>query len=113
MGAMVTNTNNANDAPKMLADIDAELEPFKNLKIKTLLGFNDYATEYRSYSPLYQFSIYSYNNDHTSVNQRMSKGHTMTWTNTASYHFELDEAISLIYWGYGVYSLSRNRSFCF
>lgn len=89
-GAMMTNTNNANDAQKMLADIYAELEPLKNLKIKTLFGFNYYATEYRSYSPLYQFSIYSYNNDHTSVNQSMSKGHTMTWTNTASYHFELD-----------------------
>ena len=89
-GSMMTNTNNENDGQKLLGDVYAELEPIKNLKVKTLFGFNYYANEYRSYSPLYQFSIYAYNNDHTSVNQSMSKGHTMTWTNTASYNFELD-----------------------
>ncbi|WP_245868070.1 SusC/RagA family TonB-linked outer membrane protein [Labilibaculum filiforme] len=90
-GALMTNNKNANDQQKMLADIYAELEPVKNLKIKSLFGFNYYASEYRSYSPLYQFSIYSYNNDHTTVNQSMSKGHTMTWTNTASYSFDINE----------------------
>lgn len=90
-GSLMTNNKNANDQQKMLADIYAELEPIKNLKFKTLFGFNYYASEYRSYSPLYQFSIYSYNNDHTTVNQSMSKGHTMTWTNTASYGFKINE----------------------
>ncbi|WP_461644115.1 SusC/RagA family TonB-linked outer membrane protein [Labilibaculum euxinus] len=90
-GSLMTNNKNASDQQKMLADIYAELEPVKNLKIKSLFGFNYYASEYRSYSPLYQFSIYSYNNDHTTVNQNMSKGHTMTWTNTASYSFDLNE----------------------
>lgn len=90
-GSLMTNNKNANDQQKMLGDIYAELEPIKNLKIKTLFGFNYYATEYRSYTPLYQFSIYSYNNDHTSVNQSMSKGHTMTWTNTASYDFNINK----------------------
>ena len=89
-GSMMTNTNNANDGQRLLGDVYAELEPIKNLKVKTLFGFNYYANEYRSYNPLYQFSIYAYNNDHTSVNQSMSKGHTMTWTNTASYDIELD-----------------------
>nr|WP_319397549.1 TonB-dependent receptor [uncultured Carboxylicivirga sp.] len=89
-GSMMTNNKNANDQQKMLADVYAELEPIKNLKIKTLLGFNYYASEYRSYSPLYQFSMYAYNNDHTTVNQSMSKGHTTTWTNTASYSFDIN-----------------------
>lgn len=90
-GSMMTNTNNESDNQNMLADIYAELEPIKGLKIKSLFGFNYYASEYRSLTPLYQFSVYSYNNDHTTVTQSMSKGHTMTWTNTASYSFDIND----------------------
>ncbi len=90
-GSMMTNTNNKNEAQKLLGDIYAELEPIKNLKIKTLFGFNYYSTQYRSYSPLYQFSIYSYNNDHTTTSQSMSSGYTLTWTNTASYDFSIQD----------------------
>lgn len=90
-GSMMTNNNNANDGQKLLADIYAELEPLKNLKVRSVFGINYYSSEYRSFTPLYQFSIYSYNNDHTTVNQNMSKGHTLTWTNTAGYDFNIGE----------------------
>lgn len=90
-GAMMTNTNNRSDAQRMAADIYAELEPIKNLKLRSVFGINYYASEYRSYTPLYQFSIYSYNKQHTTTSQSMSKGHTMTWTNTASYDFNIAE----------------------
>ncbi|MGF7138166.1 SusC/RagA family TonB-linked outer membrane protein [Roseimarinus sediminis] len=90
-GSMMTNTNNMNDAQNMLADFYAELRPLKGLSLKTLAGINYYASDYRSYTPLYQFSIYSYNNSHTTVNQSMSKGHTLTWTNTANYSFDLND----------------------
>ncbi|WP_321425306.1 TonB-dependent receptor [uncultured Bacteroides sp.] len=90
-GAMMTNVNNKNDNQKLMADIYAELQPIKNLKIKSIFGINYYASEYRSFSPLYQLSIYSYNKEHTTTNQNMSKGHTMTWTNTASYDFKINE----------------------
>ena len=90
-GNMMTNTNNLNDAQRLSGDIYAELEPIKNLKVRSLIGLNYYASEYRSYSPLYQFSIYSYNKQHTTINQSMGKGHTMTWTNTASYDFKINE----------------------
>ncbi|HTN20950.1 MAG TPA: TonB-dependent receptor [Pelobium sp.] len=89
-GSMMTNTNNLNDGQKLFADVYAELEPVKGLKFKSLLGFNYYASEYRSYTPLYRFSIYSYNEDHTSVSQNMSKGNTISWTNTASYDFNIN-----------------------
>ena len=88
-GVMMTNSNNSNDGQKLLADIFAEIEPIKGLKVRSLLGFNYYASEYRSYTPLYRFSIYTYNQDHTTTSQNMSKGHTLTWTNTASYDFSL------------------------
>lgn len=90
-GHMMTNNNRENDDQRLLADVYAELEPIQNLTLKTVFGINYYAGEYRSFSPLYRFSIYSYNEDHTSVEQSMSKGHTLTWTNTANYGFELND----------------------
>jgi TonB-linked SusC/RagA family outer membrane protein len=90
-GNMMTNSNNENDDQNLLADVYAELEPIDNLTLKTVFGINYYAGEYRSYTPLYRFSVYSYNEDHTTVNQNMSKGHTLTWTNTAAYNFEIGE----------------------
>ncbi|GBU07404.1 SusC/RagA family TonB-linked outer membrane protein [Bacteroidales bacterium] len=88
-GAMMTNTNNENDVQKLMSDLYAELNPIKGLKIKSTLGINYYASEYRSFDPFYQYSIYSYNNDHTTTTQNMSKGHTLTWINTASYDFKV------------------------
>lgn len=90
VGSMMTNTNNENDNQNFVADLYAELQPLKNLKIKSVYGFNYYASEYRSYTPKYHFSEYTYNDTHTEASQNMSKGHTMTWTNTASYDFTID-----------------------
>ncbi len=90
-GSMMTSINNKTDAQKLMADIYAELEPIKNLKIKSTFGINYSSSEYRSFTPLYQFSEYSYNKQHTTTTQNMSKGHTLTWTNTASYDFKINE----------------------
>lgn len=90
-GAMMTNTNNLSSNQKLLGDIYAELQPIKNLKIKSTLGINYYATNYHSLSPIYRFSVYSYNEDHETVNQNMSSGKTLTWTNTAGYDFKVNE----------------------
>ncbi len=88
-GSMMTNSNNANDAQRLMADVYAELEPIKNLKFRSVFGINYYASEYRSYTPIYRFSVYSYNEDHTTTSQSMSKGHTLTWTNTVGYDFKI------------------------
>jgi len=90
-GLMMTNTNNQNSNQKLLGDVYAEIRPIKNLKIKSTAGINYYASNYRSFTPLYQFSVYSYNTDHETVNQNMSSGNTLTWTNTASYDFNINK----------------------
>ena len=97
-GLMMTNSNNKNDSQRLMADVYAELEPVKNLKLRSVFGINYYASEYRSFEPFYQFSIYTYNKDHTTILQNMSKGHTLTWTNTAGYDFTLadDHAINAL-----------------
>ncbi|GAO29784.1 SusC/RagA family TonB-linked outer membrane protein [Geofilum rubicundum] len=90
-GAMMTNNNNQNNDQRLLADVYAELTPVENLTLKTVFGMNYYAGAYRSYTPLYKFSVYNFNEDHTSVNQSMSKGHTFTWTNTAAYSLNMGD----------------------
>jgi len=90
-GSMMSSNRNISDNQKFVADIYAEIQPIKNLKIRSVFGFNYYANEYRDYTPLYRFSVYSYNDTHTSVSQEMSKGHTITWTNTAGYDFNLND----------------------
>jgi TonB-linked SusC/RagA family outer membrane protein len=97
-GLMMTNTNNRNVAQRLLADIYAELEPVKNLRLKSIVGFNYYASGYRSFTPLYKFSVYSFNTDHTTTSQSLSSGNTLTFINTATYDFTLaeDHALSVL-----------------
>src|SRR5690554_4502470 len=87
---MMTNNNRENKDQYLLGDFYAELNPIQNLTLKTLFGINYYSTEFRNFTPLYRFSIYSYNEDHTTVGQGMSKGYTLTWTNTANYSLVFD-----------------------
>lgn len=88
-GLMMTNTNNQNNTQRLITDLYAELELVKGLKLKTVLGINYHSSDYRSYTPLYRFSLYAYNDDHATVNQRANKGHTLTWINTAGYDFKI------------------------
>lgn len=96
-GQMMTTINNKNGAQRLAADIYAELQPIKNLKLRSVFGINYYSSDYRSFTPIYRFSVYAYNEDHTSVSQSASKGHTLTWTNTAAYDFNIgDHAINAL-----------------
>ncbi len=90
-GLMMTNSNNRSDNQRLLADVYAELQPIKNLRIKSIFGINYYAGEGRGYNPLYRFSVYSFNENRTVISQSMNKGHTMTWTNTAAYDFAINK----------------------
>lgn len=90
-GSMMTNSNNENKDVTFSGNVYAELQPIKNLKFCTVFGAVYTTNEYRSFSPLYQFSIYSFNNTRTSAAQNMSHGLTMTWTNTATYDWTVGE----------------------
>lgn len=90
-GSMMTNSNNENKDVTFSGNVYAELQPVKNLKFRTVFGAVYTTNEYRSFSPLYHFSIYSYNDTRTSAAQNMSRGLTMTWTNTATYDWTVGE----------------------
>ena len=90
-GSMMTKTNNENKSATFSGNVYAELRPIKNLRIRTTFGAVYGSSEYRSFTPLYRFSIYDYNDTRTSVSQNMNHSLGMTWTNTATYDWKIKE----------------------
>ena len=84
-GSMMTNSNNENKTATFSGNVYAELQPVRNLKLRSVFGAVYGSSEYRSFNPLYQFSIYTYNTTRTSATQNMNHSLGMTWTNTAAY----------------------------
>ena len=90
-GSMMTNNNNKTQNMTISANVYAEMEFIKNLKYRTTLGVKYDSNNYRSFSPMYHFSIYSYQDTRTGVSQSASDGLGITWTNTLSYTFDVKD----------------------
>lgn len=84
---MVYNNQNESNNQKLLGNVYLQIEPIKNLTLKTTLGLDYYAGEGHSYSPVYQLSIYA-NSAFDKVNQNMNKGKSITWDNLLTYKFK-------------------------
>ena len=66
------------------------VEPIKNLKIRSSFGIDSWFGNGRSWTPTYQLATQYYNlND--AVQQTMYQGINYTWTNTVSYDFKIDQ----------------------
>lgn len=76
-GSMMVTTNNRTKNATFSGNVYAQLEPIKNLKIRTVFGAVYGSSEYRSFTPVYHFSPYSYN-DYTKVSQNMNHSLGMT-----------------------------------
>ena len=102
-GSMMVN--NYNDTKNMTVSANAyvEFEFIKNLKFRSTLGVKYDSNNYRSFTPLYHFSIYSYNDSRTRVSQSASDGFGITWTNTLNYQFDVKEHHFDAMAGYEVY----------
>jgi len=90
-GNMMTNSNNLTQNVSVTANFFAELQPVENLKYRSTIGVKYDSSDYRGYTPLYHFSIYSYNDTRTYTNQSKSDGWGLTWTNTLNYLFDVEE----------------------
>ena len=88
--ATLYRNRNLTDAQNWVANVYAEIQPVKNLKIKTQLGFNHSSSDYRRYEPLF-YSTSNTNKSTSTVAQNQYKGWTLTWTNTAAYNFNVRE----------------------
>jgi len=90
-GLMMTNTNNENNAARFSANVYADAELIKDLRFRTVLGYEYYSSDYRSLTPLYEFSDYSRNINQTRVSQNAGHNQQLTWTNTLSYNWKVKE----------------------
>jgi len=76
---------------KLIGDVYAELQPIKNLKIKSTFGINYSSSANHSYRPTYdKLSIYAYNLNE-SIGQGGSQGWTWNWDNTINYTFKIKD----------------------
>jgi TonB-linked SusC/RagA family outer membrane protein len=75
---------------KLLGDVYAELQPVKNLKLKTLFGVEPFTSGERSFTPVYHLSMYSYKNNDEAT-QNLSRGLAWSWDNTLSYEYAFGE----------------------
>lgn len=81
--------NNQKDtkSQKLVGDVFAELQPIKNLKIKSTFGLNYSSSADHNYRPVYdKLSIYAYNL-YEKIGQGGSQGYTWNWDNTINYMF--------------------------
>lgn len=88
--ASMMRGNSKSTNQNFVANVFAEIQPIKNLKIKTQLGYNLTNSQYRSYSPAYVATTQT-SSTTNSVSQSMYKGHTITWTNTAAYDWTINK----------------------
>ncbi len=71
-------------------NVYAQIEPIKNLKIRTVFGAVYGSSDYRSFSPLTHFT--AQNSDPiTKVSQNMTHTLGLTWTNTITYDFDIKD----------------------
>ena len=69
----------------------AELQPIKNLRIKTQFGYMLGVSSYRSYIPRFDALTATLSNADDKVTQSVSTNHQWSWENTASYSFNVDD----------------------
>ena len=70
---------------KVIGNVYAELEPIKNLKIKSVYGIDWWSGLHRSYSEIFDLGA-GMSRVEDAVEMRMNKGKNWQWTNTISYN---------------------------
>ncbi len=83
---MIYSNQDKNNEQKIVGDVFAEIEPVKNLKFRSTLGIDYYTSESRSFTPIYQLSVYSFAT-YTKASQNMSKGLALNLDNLVSYTY--------------------------
>jgi TonB-linked SusC/RagA family outer membrane protein len=85
---MTYNNQNESNNQKLLGNVYLQIQPIKNLTLRTTLGLDYNVSEGHSYSPVYQLSIYA-NSAFDRVNQNMFKSKSINWDNLLTYKFNV------------------------
>ncbi|UOB18741.1 SusC/RagA family TonB-linked outer membrane protein [Abyssalbus ytuae] len=87
---MVYSNQNEYDTQKLVGNVYFEFELLKDLRFRTSLGIDYYATQGHTFTPVYELSVYSFSNQRK-VTQNMGKGKSLIWDNLLTYKFNLNE----------------------
>jgi TonB-linked SusC/RagA family outer membrane protein len=88
---MQYNNQNESKTQRLLGDVYTELQPIKNLRIRSVFGLNYSSSANHSYRPVYdKLSIYAFN-DYENISQGGSQGYTWNFDNTINYLFNINE----------------------
>lgn len=88
--SMVYGNQNRNNSQKLLGNVYFEFDLIDNLTFRTSLGLDYTASEGRSFSPIYQISVYNFS-QFTTVNQNMNRSKSLLWDNLLTYKFDINE----------------------
>jgi len=89
-GSMMLNKNTSKNAT-FSGNVYAQIEPIKNLKIRTVFGAVYSSSDYRNFEPVYQFTSTDTSHSYTKVTQNATNSLGMTWTNTATYDWDIKD----------------------
>jgi TonB-linked SusC/RagA family outer membrane protein len=88
---MVYNNQNDTKTQKLFGDVYAELQPIKDLKIRTSFGLNYSSSANHSYTPTYDnLSVFAFSK-YESIGQGSSVSYTVNWDNTINYLLKVKE----------------------
>lgn len=79
---------------KIIGNAYIEIQPIKDLRVKTQYGVDAYFGNNRSYTPTYDLGGTSPVVSEDNVSQSMYSGNNSTWTTTASYDFKVSDVHS-------------------
>jgi TonB-dependent starch-binding outer membrane protein SusC len=82
--SMQYNNQNDKKTQMLIGDVYAELQPIKNLKVKSTFGLNYSSAAKHSYTPTYELSAQSFNR-YEKIYQEGSQDYTWNWDNTINY----------------------------
>lgn len=82
--SLVYNNQREGGNQRLVGNVYMEVEPIQDLIFRTSLGIEHSTGESRSYTPVYELSIYSFA-DTSSVNQSFNKNLNWNWENTVRY----------------------------
>ncbi len=84
--AMVYSCQNLTKKQNLIGDIYAEIEIIPNLTFRSSYGINYYNEQYRSYTPIYELSIYDFST-YSTASQKMTNTLSQKWDNLLRYNF--------------------------
>lgn len=88
---MVYNNQNDTKTQKLFGDVYAELQPLKDLRIRSSFGLDYSASANHSYLPAYSNLSLTAFNTFESIGQNSAQSYTINWDNTINYLLKVKE----------------------